>query len=112
MRSQRADRVVGAAAAIDRDMRLLPATDFRISPAGPVEFALMVERRRLGPGSAQQRDVLAGSSIASLMVGPVAVFGLLRVAASGNYVHRQPALAQLVKRCQLCAATGGATNPR
>src|SRR6266851_2859065 len=82
MRGQRPDRRVGAAAAIDRDMRKLPAADFRIGPSGPVELALVVERRRLGPGPAQQGNVLRGAAIAGLMVGPVAVLGLIGVATN------------------------------
>ncbi len=35
------------------------------------------------------------------MVGPVAVFGLIGVAATGNDVHRQTAIAQLVQSRQL-----------
>ena len=95
------DRCVRAAAAIDRDVRHLAAADFRIGPAGAAEFARMVERRRLGPGPAQQRDVLGGAAIAGLVVGPVAVFRLVGVAAARNDVHRQPAAAELVEGRQL-----------
>jgi len=35
------------------------------------------------------------------MVDPVAVFGLIGVAAAGNDVHRQPAISQLVEGRQL-----------
>src|SRR5262249_20269942 len=111
MRGQCPDRVVRAAAAIDRDVRLLAATDFRISPAGPVKLALMVERRRFGPGSAQQGDVLARSAIAGLMAGPVPVFGLLRVAAAVMICTASRPWLSWSNVASLRAATGGATNP-
>ena len=112
MRGQRPDRCVGAAATVDRDMRLLPAADFRIGPSCPVELALVVERRRLGPGPAQQGDILSGTAIAGLMVGPVAVFGLIGVAAAGNDVHRQTAIAQLVESGQLAGGDRRRHEPR
>src|SRR5437762_11610050 len=101
MRGERPDRCVGAAAAVDRDIWLLPATDLGIGPSGPVELARVVERRRLGPGPAQDGEVLCRAAIAGLMIGPVAVFGLIAVAAACNDVHRQPAIAQLVQAAQL-----------
>ena len=61
----------------------------------------MVERLRLGPGAAQQTDIFGGAAIARGMVGPVAVLGLIRVAAARDDVHRQAAAAQLVERRQL-----------
>ncbi len=104
MRGQRPDRRVGAAAAVDRNVRLLATADFRIGPSGPVELALVVERRPFGPGPAQQGDIFLGAAIAGVMFGPVAVLGLLGVAAAGNDVHRQSAIAELVQSRQL---TGG-----
>ena len=112
MRGQRPDRRVGAAAAVDRDMRLLPAADFRPGPAGAVELALVVERRRLGPGPAQQADILLGAAIAGRMVGPVAVLGLIGVAAAGDDVHRQTAVAELVERRQLAGGDRRRHEPR
>ena len=43
---QRPDRRFGAAAAVDRNVRLLPATDLRIGLPGPIKFAFVVERIR------------------------------------------------------------------
>ena len=68
-----------------------------VGAAGAVELALMVERRRLGPGAAQQVDVFGGAAIARFVVGPVAVLGLVGVAAARDDVHRQPPAAQLVE---------------
>ena len=61
----------------------------------------MVERLLLGPGAAQQADIFGGAAIACGMVGPVAVLGLIGVAAAGDDVHRETAAAQLVERRQL-----------
>src|SRR5438874_4636278 len=101
MRGQCPDRRVGAAAAVNWDVGKLAAADFRIGPAGPVERALMIKRRRLGPNPAQERHVFCGAAIAGLGVGPVAVLGLIGVAAAGDDVHRQTATAQLIERRQL-----------
>ncbi len=95
------DRGVGPAATVDRDVRLLATADFGISPAGAVEFALVVERRRLGPGSAQQRDIFGGAAIAGRGVGPVAVLGLVGVAAAGDDMHREAPAAELVEGREL-----------
>ena len=82
-------------------MRHLPAANFGIRPAGPVEFALVVERRRLGPGAAQQGRY-------TLRRGDSAHRGrssrhpcLVRVAAPRDDVHREAAPAQLVEGRQL-----------
>jgi hypothetical protein len=96
MWGERPDRCVGAAATVDRDMRLLAAADLRIGAARPIELARVVERRRLGPGAALQGDVFIGTAIAGLVVCPVAVLRLIGVAAACNDVHGQPAIAQLV----------------
>ena len=93
-------------------MRLLPAADFRIGPAGPVELAFVVERRRLGPGAAQQRDVFRGAAIAGLGVGPVAILGLIGVAAARDDVHRKPAIAELVEGRQLAGGDRRRDEPR
>jgi hypothetical protein len=61
----------------------------------------MIERRRLGPGAAQQRDVFRGAAIAGLGVGPVAVLGLIGIAAARDDVHREAAIAELVEGRQL-----------
>jgi hypothetical protein len=72
----------------------------------------VVERHRLDPGPAQQRDVLLGAAIAGLMVGPVAVLGLIGVAAAGDDVHRQTAVAELVQRGQLAGGDRRRHEPR
>ena len=101
MRSQGPDRRLRAAAAIDGYMRDLPAANFGPGPAGPIEFAVMVERLLLGPGPAQQTDIFRGAAIACFVVGPVPVPGLIGVAAAGNDMDRETAAAQLVERREL-----------
>ena len=46
------------------------------------------------------------------MVDPVAVFGLIGVAAAGNDVHRQPAVAQLIQGRQLAGGERRRHEPR
>ena len=46
------------------------------------------------------------------MVGPVAVLGLIGVAAAGDDVHRQTAIAQLVERRQLAGGDRRRHKPR
>src|SRR5579864_782286 len=112
MGGERGDRRVGGAAAVDRDMRLLAAANVRIGPAGPVELARMVERRRLGPGPPQQRDILRGAAIAKIVVAPVAVLGLIGIAAAGDDVYRQTAVAQLVQGRELPGGDRRRHEPR
>ncbi len=45
------------------------------------------------------------------MFGPVAVLGLLGVAAAGDDVNCEPAIAELIEGRELAGGTGGATNP-
>src|SRR5487761_902834 len=101
MRSERPDRRVGATTTVDRNMRPLLAADFRTGPLCPVELTLMIEWHRLRPGPAQQGDIFCGAAVARLMVGPVAVFGLIGVAAARDDMDRQTAIAQLVEGRQL-----------
>ena len=72
----------------------------------------MVKRRRLGPDPAQHREILCGAAITGRMVGPVAVFGLIRVASAGDDVHRQPALAELVQCRQFAGGDRRCHEPR
>ena len=72
----------------------------------------MVEGRRLGPGVAQQREVLRGTAVPRVMVGPVAVFGLVGVAAAGDDVHRQTAITQLVQSREFAAGDRRRNEPR
>src|ERR1700758_164599 len=112
MRSQCLDRGVGASATIDRDVWLLPAADFGISASGAVELAVVVERRRFGPGSAQKRDVLVDAAIACMVVDPITVFGLIGVAATGDDVHRKTTVAELVQRRELASGERRCHEPR
>jgi hypothetical protein len=52
----------------------------------------MGQRRWLRPAPAQQGHVLASAAIARVMIGPVAVLGLIGIAAAGNYMHRHSAV--------------------
>src|ERR1044071_8940177 len=107
MRRQGSDRLIRTAAAIDGNMRDLPAADLGPGPAGPIEFAVMVERPRLGPGPAQQTDIFVGTAIARFVVGPVRVPGLIGVAAASDDMDRETAAAQLVKCRELARGQWG-----
>src|SRR5580693_7554875 len=104
MRGERLDRRVGTAAAIDRDVRRLTATDFGVGAARAIKLTLMVERRRFGPATPQQRDVFGSAAIAGGGVGPVAVLGLIGIAAAGNDVHREAAVAELIEGRELAGS--------
>src|SRR5438874_13817110 len=97
MRRQRFDRGTRTAAAVNRDIWLLPAPDLRIGPPGSIELALIVKGLRLGPGSTQHGEVFRRAAVAGRVVGPVAVLGLIGLASTGNDVHRQTTAAQLVE---------------
>ncbi len=110
MRGQCVDRRVGAAAAVSRDMRLLPAHS-RPGAAGSVKFALMVERHGFGPGPAHQADILLGAAIAGLRVGTVAIWPpSASLPPAMMCTARRPSLSWS-SVASLRAATGGATNP-
>jgi hypothetical protein len=79
--------------------------------AGPeavelVELTIVAERRRLGPGPAQDVDVLRGAAVALLLRQVVALAGLFGVAAAGDDVHDRAALGQLIQRGELLRADG------
>src|SRR5713101_2481693 len=91
----------GAAAAIDGNMRHLLAANVCIRPDDPVEFSLVIKRRRLYPGALEQGDILLGAAIARIVVCEIPVSCLLRVVAPSNHVYCGSSPAQVIKGSEL-----------
>src|SRR5215468_8441752 len=88
-------------------MRHLLAANVCIRPNDPVEFALVIERRRFGPGTFQQGDILLGAAIARIVVGEIPVARLLHVIAPSDYVYGSASPAQVIKGGELPRRHGG-----
>ncbi len=95
------------AAEVERDMRLLDGLDLREGLGHVIELALEVEGPLLGPGPAQQDEILVGAAIARVVVEPVAVLGLVGVAAAGDDVQRDAPPGELVQRGRLARGQRG-----
>jgi hypothetical protein len=78
-------------------MRLLHGLDLGVCPGHPVELALVIEGPLLSPRAPQHGQVLVGAAIARVVVEPVAVPGLVRIAAPRDDVERHPAARELVQ---------------
>src|SRR5262245_38148593 len=91
----------GAAAAVDGHMRHLLATNVYKRTGDPVEFALMIKRRRFYPGALQQGDILLSAAIAGIVVGEIPVSRLLCIAAPSDDVDSGASPAQVIKSGEL-----------
>ncbi len=63
--------------------------------------AVVIERRGLGPGVAQNLKILVGTGVASILVEEVAVALQVAAVAPGDHVDRSAATAELVKGGEL-----------
>src|SRR5882724_2252971 len=95
------------AAEVERDVRLLDGLDLRERLGHVIELALEVEGPLLGPGPAQQDEILVGAAVTRVVVEPVAVLGLVGVAAAGDDVERHAPPGELIQRGRLARGQGG-----
>src|SRR5262245_38765982 len=93
-------------------MRYLLAANVCISPDDPVEFALVIKRRRFGPGALQQGDILLGATIARIVVDEISVARLLHVAAPSDDVDGGASPAQVIQGGELPCRYGGCDKAR
>ena len=111
MRSERLDGGIRTATSIDRDVRLLVATDVAVSPVDVVILAVVIEGPVRRPGLTEDVGVLVGASVAPGVVDVVAILCLVVVAAAGDQVNGQSSFAELVKGGHLAGSHGGRHEP-
>src|SRR5262245_31358335 len=91
----------GAATAVDGHMRDLLAANVGIRPDDPIEFSLMIKRRRGCPGALQQGGILLGAAIARIVVGEISVACLLCVVAPRDQMDGGTSPAQVIQGGEL-----------
>ena len=93
-------------------MRLLATTHLAVGALEPVKFPVIVKGRRLRPYPPHNFHVLIGPPVPGVVVQPVPVLPLLRIAAPGDDVHCHPAPGELVQRRSLPGGQRRCHKPR
>src|SRR3954467_5304372 len=86
------------AAEIHRYMRLLNRLHFGEALFETIVLAVVIERLRFGPETAQDLQILVRARVAFVVREEVAVAALLRVVAARDDVHRETAARIMIER--------------